>query len=117
MPRTDGRGRGSGRPCAWPGWARCLPAIHPPVRGIDRGGSEPWPEIRRHIAKRRDTEALGRRLELRMLCHELMEMSREQDVVADHLQIAGASDLPERQPDLQRPEPPRILRAVVVIVH
>jgi hypothetical protein len=46
---------------------------------LDVLGSEPWPEVRRHIAKRRDPEAQGRRLELRMLRHELMEMSREQD--------------------------------------
>ena len=44
-------------------------------------------------------------------------MPREQDVVADHLQIAGASHLPERQPHFQRPEAPRILRAVVEVVH
>ena len=44
-------------------------------------------------------------------------MPREQDVVPDHLQIAGAPHLPERQPHLQRAEAPRILRAVVEVVH
>ena len=44
-------------------------------------------------------------------------MPREQHVVPDHFQITGASHLPERQPDFQRPEAPRILWAVVEVVH
>ncbi len=52
-----------------------------------------------------------------MVCQELMEMPREQYVVPDHFQIPGASHLTERQPDFQRPEAPRILRAVIEVVH
>ena len=49
--------------------------------------------------------------------HELVEMPREQDIVPDHLQIPGAAHLPQRQPHLQRPETPRVLRPVVEVVH
>ena len=45
------------------------------------------------------------------------DASRAADVVADHLQIAGPPDLAQRQPDLQRPEPARVLRAEVEVVH
>ena len=44
-------------------------------------------------------------------------MPRQAHVVADHLQIAGQPDLPQRQPHLQRPEAARVLRTVVEVVR
>ena len=44
-------------------------------------------------------------------------MLRQQHVVADHLQVARASHLAQREPDFQRPEAPRILRAVVEVIQ
>src|SRR5262245_11240453 len=60
---------------------------------FDLRRSDPRSQVVRHVAERRDAEALGSRFEIRMGAHELVEPLSEPDVFGDHLQGAVAPGL------------------------
>ena len=75
-------------------------------------------QVARHVAERRDAERLRQQLELGMRvdrarpCRATGAMSS-----AIIRAIAGRACLPQREPDLQRAEPARVLRPVVDVVR
>ena len=46
-----------------------------------------WPEVVRNVPERRDAEMLGDRFEILVPLDEPMEMPREADIVANHLEV------------------------------
>ena len=73
-------------------------------------------QIERDIAESRDTQSLAQRLQLRVLGNALVHRARVTYVVGDHLRVAVAPHLLQREPNLQGPESSRILRAEIKVV-
>ena len=70
-------------------------------------------ERRRDVPERRDAQFLRESFELRVRAHQRVEVTRQADVVRNHADRPGASDLPQPEPDLERAEAARVLRAAL----
>ncbi len=82
-------------------------------RRLDCRVSQLRTEGRRHIAEGRDAQVLRQSLELGVLLQQVEQLSRQAHVFGHRFHVAHAADLLQREPHFQRPEPTRVLRAVV----